>query len=367
MRLNLRIGTRLFLSHLLAILLVSGSMGAYFYHSAAQGLMDTLRNRLLNAASLAAESFDGRVLDTIRTPADMESPVYQDVLRELRRAHRTNPDLAFLYIMRRVGTRVEFVADSDNSEAQAKPGQVYDENLPALQEGFDQPAADEKLGTDAWGSFLSGYAPIRLGHDQYLLGVDMRAEQVRSKFSYLRVSGAVSLVCAVALAFLFSSVGARYFHGYLELFAQRCHAIAEGRFQDQRGMRTGSELDGLAEALDRMSDDVQDSLAAQRHAEAELRKLNESLEHLVDARTRELTEKNQTLTEALVDVKRLSGLLPICASCKKIRDDQGYWQRVEAYMQTHSEAKFTHSICPDCRQTALEDDEAPRASGPTPA
>jgi transcriptional regulator with GAF, ATPase, and Fis domain len=56
------------------------------------------------------------------------------------------------------------------------------------------------------------------------------------------------------------------------------------------------------------------------------------------------------LREALARVKTLSGLLPICAACKKIRDDQGYWHQVEVYVRDHSEADFTHGICPDCRQ-----------------
>jgi hypothetical protein len=54
------------------------------------------------------------------------------------------------------------------------------------------------------------------------------------------------------------------------------------------------------------------------------------------------------LRSALADVKTLSGLLPICSSCKKIRDDNGYWQQVESYVQRHSEAQFTHGLCPDC-------------------
>jgi PAS domain S-box-containing protein len=54
------------------------------------------------------------------------------------------------------------------------------------------------------------------------------------------------------------------------------------------------------------------------------------------------------LQEALANVKSLSGLLPICASCKKIRDDKGYWSQVESYIQSHSDATFTHGICPDC-------------------
>lgn len=54
------------------------------------------------------------------------------------------------------------------------------------------------------------------------------------------------------------------------------------------------------------------------------------------------------LEDALARVKTLSGLLPICASCKKIRDDKGYWKQIETYIQEHSEAEFTHGICPEC-------------------
>jgi len=56
------------------------------------------------------------------------------------------------------------------------------------------------------------------------------------------------------------------------------------------------------------------------------------------------------LQDALAKVKQLSGFLPICASCKKIRDDKGYWQQIEAYVRDHSEAEFSHGICPDCAQ-----------------
>lgn len=54
------------------------------------------------------------------------------------------------------------------------------------------------------------------------------------------------------------------------------------------------------------------------------------------------------LQAALAEVKRLSGLLPICASCKSIRNDQGYWQQIERYMGEHAEVQFSHGICPDC-------------------
>ena len=73
---------------------------------------------------------------------------------------------------------------------------------------------------------------------------------------------------------------------------------------------------------------------------------------------RDITEKKNAerdrerlldeLHAALRDVKTLNGLLPICSSCKKIRDDKGYWSQIELYLRQHSNADFTHSICPDC-------------------
>jgi len=67
-----------------------------------------------------------------------------------------------------------------------------------------------------------------------------------------------------------------------------------------------------------------------------------------------LTERVEELREALMKVKQLGGLLPICSYCKKIRDDQNYWQQVEAYVGKHSEAQFSHSICPECYEEIVK-------------
>jgi DNA-binding response OmpR family regulator len=68
---------------------------------------------------------------------------------------------------------------------------------------------------------------------------------------------------------------------------------------------------------------------------------------LKQARDQERILRGQ-LEEALASIKQLSGLLPICANCKKIRDEQGEWNPLEVYISEHSEADFTHGICPDC-------------------
>jgi signal transduction histidine kinase len=78
-----------------------------------------------------------------------------------------------------------------------------------------------------------------------------------------------------------------------------------------------------------------------RLVEQKLQDHYDQLEGLVKERTADLEK-------ALSEVKLLSGFLPICASCKKIRDDKGYWNQIESYIQQHSEAEFSHSICPGC-------------------
>jgi PAS domain S-box-containing protein len=66
-------------------------------------------------------------------------------------------------------------------------------------------------------------------------------------------------------------------------------------------------------------------------------------------------EEKEKLKKAIEEIKQLSGLLPICASCKKIRDDRGYWKQIESYISAHSEAEFTHGMCPDCSEKLYGD------------
>jgi DNA-binding response OmpR family regulator len=97
---------------------------------------------------------------------------------------------------------------------------------------------------------------------------------------------------------------------------------------------------------------------------AALRKANQQLRA-------EIVVHQQTeaeLRKALAQVKTLSGLIPICANCKKIRDDQNYWHQVENYIQHHSEARFTHGFCPDCLKLFSDEprDQAKPAAARSP-
>lgn len=71
--------------------------------------------------------------------------------------------------------------------------------------------------------------------------------------------------------------------------------------------------------------------------------------------SRELKHKNKALKEAQASIKVLSGIIPICMHCKEIRDDDGFWNNLEMFISNHSEAKFSHGICPDCMKKYYSD------------
>jgi HAMP domain-containing protein len=124
----------------------------------------------------------------------------------------------------------------------------------------------------------------------------------------------------------------------IKLLELSTRQISEGKFDRLPQVRNPDELGDLCRAFQRM---------AQR-----LKQVEEERERLI-----------HNLQDALGKIKRLHGMLPICASCKKIRDDKGYWNQLEAYIEEHSEAEFTHGVCPDCMKKlygiSSDEDENP--------
>ncbi|MFP3983586.1 MAG: MASE3 domain-containing protein, partial [Desulfurivibrionaceae bacterium] len=89
-----------------------------------------------------------------------------------------------------------------------------------------------------------------------------------------------------------------------------------------------------------------------------LQEVNRQLTGEISERVKVEREKNELISElqqALIEIKTLRGILPICSFCKKIRDDEGYWSQVEVYVANHSEADFSHSVCPACLEQHYKD------------
>ena len=98
---------------------------------------------------------------------------------------------------------------------------------------------------------------------------------------------------------------------------------------------------------------LQQEIAERTRSQVKLHLRNQELERLnaqLEQTKGNLESTNKELATALSNIKQLSGMLPICAACKKIRNDNGYWEQIEMYVRNHSEAQFSHGICPDCAE-----------------
>jgi CheY-like chemotaxis protein len=109
----------------------------------------------------------------------------------------------------------------------------------------------------------------------------------------------------------------------------------------------------LVNKLSEKNTELQATLETLERAHERILRLNSDLEDRVRARTATLEATNFQLSQALSEVKQLNELLPICSYCKKIRDGKDYWQSVEGYISEHTNATFSHGICPGCVEKHL--------------
>lgn len=305
---------KLFYSHFFAVILVSGSIGTFFYRSAVDSLFVNLQSRLRNSAALISRSIDANDLKGINTPSDVTDASYQKYLNLLREYKEANEDIAFIYLMRRQDDKVVFVIDSDSSEKQALPGRVYDANIPKLKAGFMKLTADQKIVCDEWGCFLSGYAPLKNGNGFYLVGIDMRADEVQQKFHTIRITGYISLALSVILAFLFSRILAVRITRPIRLLVKRSAEIAEGHFVGQVNVDGKDELGDLARAFNTMSDRLNQSHKGTQKVLRALEDARSNLEKRVSERTARIAEVNDKLLDEIEERKRVEAALAKAAT-----------------------------------------------------
>jgi diguanylate cyclase (GGDEF)-like protein len=349
-KISLPIGRKLFLSHFLAVLLVSGSIGTYFYLSAYFSLWNSLQSRLKSSAAMISQTLDARRLAAIKGREDTVLSVYRETLELLRSIKKTNPDIAFLYLMRREGERIVFVIDSDETSAQALPGREYKHNIPALWEGFQRAAVDDTINRDEWGTFMSGYAPIKNGNGAYLVGLDMRADEVYRKFQQLQVSGLFSLLASIILAYFFSRWLSRHFNRPITQLVASCSAIAEGKSAETLELRTGDELDHLIGAFNTMTRHLEDSRERNRWAQSALRKGQEELEKRVEERTRELLVVNDQLREEITRRQKVEEALARAARQDPLtglmnRRAMMYWFQYQLKHYQRNRIPFAVLVC----------------------
>ena len=289
---NFSTGKKLFLSHFLATVLVSGSIGSYFYQKAIDNLLGSLQARLKYSAALLSSAVDPGSLDQITSPADKARESYKEGVAHLRELVASNPDIAFIYVMRRDAAVIRFVLDSD-PVTPAEPGEVYAVPVHALLEGFSKPGSDRELFHDKWGTFMSGFAPLNGGAGRYVIGIDMRADEVAHKLTALRTTGVLSLVFSLLLAFLFSHFLARSQVKRINALHRRCVEV---------GTLTGAVLEQKGDELDQLAVTFGDMLNRLQQSQTDL-------EQRVAQRTTELRLANQQLKAEMEQREKIAQLL----------------------------------------------------------
>jgi diguanylate cyclase (GGDEF)-like protein len=305
---------KLFYSHFIAVVLVSGSIGTFFYQSAVDMLFKRLQSRLMNSAAMISRAIDADNLVNIRASADVTIPSYQKNLQLIREFQAANDDIAFIYVMRKEGDKVVFVLDSDRSQEQALPGRIYTEEVPNLKKGFTILTADEKIACDEWGCFLSGYAPLKNGKGNYLLGIDMRADEVHQKFRDIRIAGIISLIFSIFLAYLFSWMLASRITRPIRLLVKRTNEIADGQFFGQVAINSRDEIGDLAKSFNIMSRCLNENNECTQQAMKDLEETKDSLENRVSERTARLADLNEQLRQEIEERKRAEATLEKAAA-----------------------------------------------------
>jgi len=295
---------KLFFSHFLVLLLFVFSAGSYFYYSTKQGMMESLQSRLSHSAALLSRSFDVKELEMIRNKESMETAVYQKNIERIRHFADSNQDIAFVYIMRRDHDAAVFVIDSDTKQA-AIPGEKYEVWLPELMQGFTELSADKNINHDKWGSFLSGYAPIYQAHGMYLIGLDMRADEVVKRMDKLQQMALWSLLVCVLLAIGFSMVLARHFTRRLKQLTKQCAAVTEVGSFNVTVPKQGDELDTLSATVQQMTERMRARQQLSTRDTSSLQKAKDALKKIVQECTKELEVTNEKLAQEIEERKKV--------------------------------------------------------------
>jgi len=206
---------RLTISFILLILLITGLTYFSTYNEAKKALKETVREELTEVVGIASTQVKGDILKRmlLLKSGDEETTEYKEIAGFLLGLRKNSKDLANFYVLRREGDKMFFLVDDAYLETPddfAKIGEEYTAYDEALIHGFTAATASPEFYTDKWGTFLSGYAPLKdeTGNTVAIIGVDMAVEKVldKQKFigSLLYIIIGLSIVIAGLIILFFS-------------------------------------------------------------------------------------------------------------------------------------------------------------------
>lgn len=273
---------------ILAMVFAGAISNFLIYRYALDSQFEQLRDKLITIAQTTALTISPDEIRAIPLEKQgIDSLQYKTVARKLAVIRRVVPSIKYLYILtktRKPGI-LKFMADaeagvSDNGPV-TYPGDEYDaKKFPEMLKGFSRATADRELGRDQWGVFLSGYAPIfdKSGESIAILGVDMKAQDVRNVQRQVQVRAAFVLLLGTVIAILLGIVMSGGMTRQINELSKGAERIAEGDLDYRVKIKGGDEIARLGHLFNKMSINLKHHIEELRRTTAEKERLTREIE-----------------------------------------------------------------------------------------
>ncbi|WP_424357381.1 HAMP domain-containing protein [Methanocella sp. MCL-LM] len=246
--------TKLTVSFILLILIVSSMTFFYTYNETKNALKERMQDELQSVAGVAATQINSTAVAALK-PGDETTAAFTQIRDQLEAMRAINPDIKYIYIMRKNGEAVEFAVDADyGTDADAaKIGDLYEANSELLA-GFSGLSADKEFTTDEWGTVLSGYAPIKDGSGNVvgIVGVDMASDRVIQQQEF--IGNTIYVIIGISVLIAAAIVG--YFVATImrdiNKLNRQAEKVSKGDMDVVVDVNRRDEVGDLAESFSRM-------------------------------------------------------------------------------------------------------------------
>ena len=247
--------TKLVISFLLLILVITGGTFLITNTQSKKALLDSTRDDMLQTVALVSTQFTAADLQTLSgfKAGDDGSPAYLSMIRRLRDMRSLSPNMVNFYIMSIAGNNISFVVD-DAVSGPALVGDVYTDPDPRLFDAVAAPSVSDNFYTDAWGTFISAYAPLKdaNGNTAFVVGGDMDASQVITRQNFIGTTIYYIMAGAILFAGFMIAIFSVTIIKDIKKLDKTADEISKGNTKVSVDVHRSDEIGDLADSFGRM-------------------------------------------------------------------------------------------------------------------